>query len=117
MLKLRYCCWAAKAMVRGEGMKGGMRGELGAEVGPKGLFGDCCCFPTEFERFMRNAEDEDDDDENEEVFEDPLDEGEDRGCLLSTVFTVTVVPAGMFRVRVSVLLTSVSEPALGKLFL
>ena len=44
---------------------------------------------------MRNAEEEDDDDENVEVFEDPVEEGEERGCLLSTVFTVTVVPAGM----------------------
>ena len=66
---------------------------------------------------MRNAEEEDDDDENEEVFEDPVEEGEERGCLLSTVFTVTVVPAGMFRVRVSVLFTSASDPAFGKLFL
>ena len=103
-------------MVRGEGIKGGMRGELGAEVGPKGLLGDCC-FPTELERFMRKAEEEDEDDENEEVFEDPVEEGEERGCLLSTVFTVTVVPAGIFRVRVSVLFTSPSDPAFGKLFL
>jgi len=115
LLKLRYCCWAARAMVRGEGMKGGMRGELGVEVAPKRLLGGCCCFPTELERFMRNAED--DDDEKDDVLDAPVEEGEERGLLLSTVFTVTVVPAGIFRVRVSVLFTSSSELVLGKLFL
>jgi len=61
----------------------------------------------EFDKFIRNAE----------FFVVGVVEGEDAFvCLFSTVLTVTVVPAGIFLVRVSVLLVpSCALVVLGKL--
>ncbi len=62
----------------------------------------------ELERFILNAE----------VLGVGVEEGEVLACLFSTVLTVTVVPAGMFFVKVSVLLVAAGVVlVVGKLFL